>query len=41
VGGRIGEKYMAAGKYVTKIFGFAVIVIGLIYAARYLGYKMW
>ena len=41
VGGQIGEKYIAAGKYVTKIFGFAVIVIGLIYAARYLGYKMW
>jgi len=41
VGGQIGEKYMAAGKYVTKIFGLAVIVIGLIYAARYLGYKMW
>ena len=41
VGGQIGEKYMAAGKYVTKIFGLAVIVIGLIYAVRYLGYKMW
>ena len=41
VGGQIGEKYMAAGKYVTKIFGLAVIVIGLVYAVRYLGYKMW
>jgi cytochrome c-type biogenesis protein len=41
VGGQIGEKYIAAGKYVTKIFGLAVIVIGLVYAARYLGYKMW
>ncbi len=35
VGGQIGEKYIAAGKYVTKIFGLAVIVIGLVYAARY------
>ncbi len=41
VGGQIGEKYIAAGKYVTKIFGVAVILIGLIYAVRYLGYKMW
>ena len=29
VGGQIGEKYISAGKYVTKIFGLAVIVIGL------------
>ena len=41
VGGQIGEKYIYAGKYVTKIFGVAVIVIGVVYAVRYLGYKMW
>ncbi len=41
VGGQIGEKYITAGKYVTKIFGLAVIMIGLIYAVRYLGFKMW
>jgi cytochrome c-type biogenesis protein len=41
VGGQIGEKYLSAGKYVTRVFGLAVIVIGLIYAVRYLGYKMW
>ena len=41
VGGQIGEKYISAGKIVTRIFGIAVIVIGLIYAARYLGYRMW
>lgn len=41
VGGQIGEKYIAAGKHVTKIFGMAVIVIGFIYAVRYLGFKMW
>ncbi len=41
VGGQIGEKYISAGKYVTKVFGLAVIGIGLIYAVRYLGYKMW
>ena len=41
VGGQIGEKYISAGKWVTKVFGLAVIVIGLIYAVRYLGFKMW
>ncbi len=41
VGGQIGEKYISAGKYVTRIFGIAVIVIGVVYAVRYLGYKMW
>jgi cytochrome c-type biogenesis protein len=41
VGGQIGDKYISAGKYVTKIFGLAVIVIGMIYAMRYLGFKMW
>ncbi len=41
VGGQIGEKYISAGKYVTKIFGLMVIVIGLIYATRYFGFKLW
>ena len=41
VGGQIGEKYISAGKYVTKIFGLAVIVIGLVYATRYFGFKLW
>jgi hypothetical protein len=39
--GQIGEKYFAAGRYVTKIFGLAVIVIRLVHAARYQGHKMW
>jgi cytochrome c-type biogenesis protein len=41
VGGEIGEKYIYAGKWITKIFGLAVIVIGLIYATRYFGFKLW
>jgi cytochrome c-type biogenesis protein len=41
VGGQIGEKYISAGKYVTRFFGVAVIIIGLVYAVRYLGFKMW
>jgi cytochrome c-type biogenesis protein len=41
VGGEIGEKYISAGKWGTKIFGLAIIVNGLIYAARYFGFKIW
>jgi cytochrome c-type biogenesis protein len=41
VGGEIGEKYIWAGKYVTKIFGLIVIAIGLVYATRYFGFKLW
>jgi len=41
VGGQIGEKYISAGKYVTKFFGVAVIIIGLVYAARYMEFNLW
>jgi len=41
VGGMIGERYVSAGKWVTKIFGASVILIGFVYAVRYLGYKVW
>jgi cytochrome c-type biogenesis protein len=41
VGGEIGEKYISVGKWATKIFGLAIIVIGLIYAARYFGFNLW
>jgi cytochrome c-type biogenesis protein len=41
VGGQIGEKYIWAGKWVTKAFGLMVILIGLIYASRYFGFKLW
>ncbi len=41
VGGEIGEKYISARKWITKIFGLAVILIGLVYAVRYFGFKLW
>ncbi|MDM7934261.1 MAG: cytochrome c biogenesis protein [Methanothrix sp.] len=41
VGGRIGERYISAGAWVTKAFGLAVIAIGLVYAARYIGFRLW
>ncbi len=41
VGGQIGEKYISAGKWITKVFGLAVIAIGFVYAVRYFGFKLW
>lgn len=41
VGARIGEKYISAGKWTTKIFGLLVIAVGVVYAARYFGFAMW
>ena len=39
--GHIGNRYVEAGKWVTKIFGAASIVIGIIFAGRYFGYYLW
>jgi len=39
--GRIGDRYVSAGHWITKIFGLAVIAIGLVYAARYFGFALW
>lgn len=41
VGGEIGEKYITMGKWFTKLFGVLVILIGMIYAVRYFGFKLW
>jgi len=41
VGARIGDGYIAAGQYTTKIFGLVVIAVGLVYAARYFGLLLW
>jgi len=41
VSGKIGDRYIAAGKWTTRIFGAAVIAVGLVYAARYFGYLLW
>lgn len=40
-GGKLGEDYLSLGKAVVKIFGVMIIVTGLVYAARYFGYKLW
>ncbi len=41
VGSRVGEKYMAIGSWLTKAFGVAVILMGIVYAARYFGVTYW
>jgi len=41
VGGRIGEKYVSVGAWTTKFFGLLVILVGLVYAARYAGFLLW
>ena len=41
VGSRIGEKYVSVGEWTSKIFGLLVILVGLIYTARYFGFLLW
>ena len=41
VGGRIGEKYVSIGEWTTKFFGLLVILVGVVYAARYAGFLLW
>ena len=41
VGGRIGEKYVSFGKWITIFFGLLVIGVGAVYAARYFGFLLW
>lgn len=41
IGGRIGDRYVSAGHWTTKVFGIAVIAVGVIYAVRCFGYTLW
>ena len=41
VGGRIGDKYVSVGKWTTKFFGLLVIIVGVVYVARYAGFLLW
>lgn len=38
---KLGNKYIAAGKWVEKIFGVAIIIIGLIFMLRFWGINLW
>jgi cytochrome c-type biogenesis protein len=41
VRGKLGNKYLSAGRWMQKIFGVLIIVIGLIMAARFWGFNLW
>ena len=39
--GKVGERYIAAGKVLSKAFGVVLIILGIIFAVRYFGIKYW
>ena len=39
--GKLGNKYVAAGKWMQRIFGIIIIIIGIIMAIRFWGIKFW
>jgi len=39
--GKLGNKYVAAGKWMQRIFGIIIIAIGVIMAIRFWGIKFW
>jgi len=41
VRGRLGNKYVSAGKWMQRIFGIIIIVIGIIMAIRFWGITFW
>jgi cytochrome c-type biogenesis protein len=41
VRGKIGNKYVTAGKWMQRIFGIIIIVIGVIMAARFWNVNLW
>jgi cytochrome c-type biogenesis protein len=41
VRGKVGNKYVNAGKWMQRIFGIIIIVIGLIMAARFWNFNLW
>ncbi|MFO7676915.1 MAG: cytochrome c biogenesis protein CcdA [Thermoplasmatota archaeon] len=41
VRGKVGNKYVTAGKWMQRIFGIIIIAIGIIMAARYWDINLW
>jgi cytochrome c-type biogenesis protein len=39
--GKLGNKYVSAGKWMQRIFGIIIIAIGVIMAIRFWGIKFW
>jgi hypothetical protein len=38
---KLGNKYVSAGKWVEKIFGLTIIIIGIILMLRFWGINLW
>jgi cytochrome c-type biogenesis protein len=41
VRGKIGNKYVSVGKWMQRIFGIIIVIIGLVMAARFWGINLW
>lgn len=41
VRGKIGNKYVTAGKWMQRVFGVIIIVIGIVMAIRFWGINLW
>ena len=41
VRGKLGNKYVAAGKWMQRIFGVIILIIGVIMMARFWGINLW
>ena len=41
VRGKVGNKYVSAGRWMQRIFGIIIIIIGIIMAARFLNLNLW
>jgi len=39
--GKLGNKYVTAGKWMQRVFGVIIIVIGAIMAVRFWGINFW
>jgi cytochrome c-type biogenesis protein len=41
VRGKLGNRYVSIGKWMQRIFGVIIIVIGLVMAIRFWGINLW
>ncbi len=39
--GKLGNRYINAGRWIQPLFGLAIIAIGIIFAIRYFGIEIW
>ena len=39
--GKVGNKYVSVGRWMQRIFGVIIIVIGVIMALRFCGINLW